>query len=322
MSKQHLLSLADLSADELAVLVERSVQHSSDASHGSKSLEDMVVGVYFRRPSTRTRTSFTVGAHRLGADVVMYGPSDLQITTGESLADTGRVLSGYLDALVVRTNDDIDDMKALASQNDMAVINAMSEGEHPTQAIADLSTIQEEFGYLDGIHVLYVGEGNNSAAALALAVSLTPGMKITFVTPPGYGLLVPLLERAQRIADKHGSTIEHHHSINRLPQNVDVVYATRWQTCGEMHTEPNWKDEFWPFSVTRQLMKHVSKSSGTVFMHDLPAVRGEDVESEVLDGPQSIAWRQAEHKMFSAMAVLQWCAAPVEHRELAPLNPK
>jgi ornithine carbamoyltransferase len=307
MAVKHVLSLKDLGAETLSRLIDCSVDFAAGRRNRHKPLEDKIVGIYFLRPSTRTRTSFTVGALRLGAKTVAYGPNDLQLVTGETIEDTARVLSGYLDALVIRTNSSIDEMKALSNQDEMAVINAMSENEHPTQAIADLSTIKEHFGRLDDIHVLYLGEGNNSAVALAFAAAQTPGMQITFLTPEGYGMADSVVCEASQLAEKHGALIEQHHCMDKLPKGVDVVYTTRWQTMGVAHADPNWIDRFWPYSVTPELMKRVTKPSGTIFMHDLPAVRGEDVYDEVLDGPQSRAWRQARHKMFSAMAVLEWC---------------
>ncbi len=307
MPVKHMLSLADLGATKLAQLVDRSVEFAAGRDEGKRILAGKIVGIYFRSPSTRTRSSFTVGALRLGAQTVAYGPSDLQLVTGETIEDTARVLSGYLDALVIRTNNSIAEMKALASQSDMAVINAMSENEHPTQAIADMSTIKEKFGRLEGIHVLYLGEGNNTATALALAVAQTPGMKVTFITPEEYGMPETLIDQARNIASQYGATIDNHHSMDKLPESVDAVYTTRWQTMGVPHADPNWRDKFWPYSVTSALMAKLSKPNGTILLHDLPAVRGEDVHNEVLDGPQSLAWRQARHKMFSAMAVLEWC---------------
>ncbi|MGE0127967.1 MAG: ornithine carbamoyltransferase [Blastocatellales bacterium] len=306
---RHMLSLAELGVAELARLVDRSVEFAASYSKSSdapKPLEGKIVGIYFRKPSTRTRSSFTAGALRLGARTIAYGPDDLQLVTGETIEDTARVLSGYLDALVIRTNGSLAEMKALADQSEMAVINAMSENEHPTQAIADLATIKERFGRLAGIHVLYLGEGNNTTTALALAVAQTPGMKVTFVTPEGYGMSEPFLEQARLLAAKHGAMVEHHHGMDEPPRDVDAVYATRWQTMGVPHADPNWREKFWPYSVTPELMAQVSKPD-TIFLHDLPAVRGEDVHAEVLDGPRSVAWRQARHKMFSAMAVLEWC---------------
>jgi ornithine carbamoyltransferase len=274
-----------------------------------RPLEGKVVGIYFRGSSTRTRTAFTVAAMRLGAGVIAYGPNDLQVVTGETVGDTARVLSGYLDVLVIRTNGSLAEMKALASQGEMSVVNAMSENEHPTQAIADLVTIKEEFGRLDNIHVLYLGEGNNSAAALALAVSMTPGMRLTLVTPEGYGLPPEVLRTAQGFAARRGSVVEQHHGSGDLPSPVDVVYTTRWQTMGVPKADAHWQEKFTPYQVTQELMARVSRPEGTIFLHDLPAIRGSEVVDEVLDGAQSRAFRQARHKLTSAMAVLSWCVA-------------
>lgn len=304
---RHLLSLADVGPDNLARLVRHSIAIASGRSDHEKPLAGKAVGILFRGTSTRTRTAFTVGAQRLGASTIAYGPSDLQLATGETFQDTGRVLSGFLDGLVIRTNGTIEEMKALASQDRMGVINAMSENEHPTQAIADLVTIQEATGRLQGIHVLYLGEGNNSAAALALAVSMSPKMRLTLMMPKGYELQNSVIETALEFARTTKAVIEHRHNISDLPRDVDVVYTTRWQTMGVPKSDPSWKEKFKPYSVTKELMAHVSRPSGTIFLHDLPAVRGEEVVDEVLDGSQSRAFRQAQHKMTSAMAVLCWC---------------
>ncbi len=274
----------------------------------TRPLADKIVGIYFRRSSTRTRTGFTAGAMRLGAQIIAYGPNDLQIITGETLSDTGKVLSGFLDALVIRTNDSIAEMHALGGQNNMAVINAMSENEHPTQAIADLATIREAIGRLDDVHVMYIGEGNNTAVALALAISQIKGMSLTLVTPKGYGLPSSVLENSQEAAKLHGAFVHQLHDLCKLPRGVDVVY-TRWQTMGEPKPDLDWRDRFDPYRVTPEMMAEVSKPSGTIFMHDLPAIRGSEVLDEVLDGPQSFAFRQAWHKMTSAMAILSWCVA-------------
>jgi len=307
MPKKDLLSIANLEASELAYLINRTIQIAAGQIEGTKPLENKAVGIYFRKTSTRTRTSFSLGAAKLGAHVIVYGPNDLQTNTGETTEDTARVLSGYLDALVLRTAESIEEMKILASQNKMSVINAMSDNEHPTQAIADIATIKEHFGHLDGINILYFGEGNSTAAGLALAVSKIRGMSLKMFTPEGYGLPTEMLKLSQMFAVKYSALVEQYHSLDDLPKDVDVVYTTRWQTTGSSKCDPNWAKYFRPFSVTQKLMMHVSKPSGTVFMHDLPAVRGEDVSSEVLDGHQSIAFHQAHNKLFGAMAVLEWC---------------
>jgi ornithine carbamoyltransferase len=269
-------------------------------------LRGKAVGIYFRNTSTRTRTSFAIGAAKLGAATLMYGPYDLQTNTGETLEDTGRVLAGYLDALVVRAANDGSEIRRLAAQTEMSIINAMSADEHPTQALADLATLQSHFGRLTNLSILYFGEGNNTAVALALAASRIRGMQLRLYTPEGYGLSEDVLRRAVACAIHHGALVEEHHFLNEPPIGADAVYTTRWQTTGTSKPDPNWRKAFAPFCVTQALMARVSKPTGTVFMHDLPAVRGEDVEADVIDGPQSIVYKQSRFKLFSAMAVLEW----------------
>jgi ornithine carbamoyltransferase len=304
---RHLISLADLPDPAVRAIVERGAQLARAAAAGTPAapaLAGTVVGTYFAKTSTRTRTAFSSGALRLGAAVLGFGPGDLQLNTGESIEDTGQVLARMLDTLVVRTAADPADMRALAAQDRMAVINAMSADEHPTQALADLTTLHLRFGSPDGLRVLYVGEGNNSAAALALGLSRYRGTLLELRTPPGYGLDPALLERAAATAAANGSAVRERHDPPDPPSDVDVLYTTRWQTTGTSKPDPNWRSVFEPFRVTAALMAGAPKA---VFMHDLPAHRGEEVTAEVLDGPDSIAFDQAENKMYSAMAVLEWC---------------
>jgi ornithine carbamoyltransferase len=303
---KHVLSIAELGSRNLSDLVNQGVAMANANGRLRRLLENKVVGIFFRGTSTRTRTSFTVAALRLGAQTIHYGPQDLQLVTGESIEDTARVLSGFIDILVVRTNGDFAEMKAFASQDDMAVVNAMSENEHPTQAITDLITLKEAFGHLDGLHVLYIGEGNNSAASLALAVALTPGMRLTIITPEGYGLQQDILETSQRLAAQHAAAVYQHHEIDLLPSDVDAVYTTRWQTMGVPKADSDWLTKFAPYQITPEIMARASKSSRTIFLHDLPAIRGQEVVNEVLDGPQSVAFRQAQHKLTGALSVLAW----------------
>jgi len=309
MNARHFLSISNIGQETITHLVERALDFANGNRSGAYPLKGKIVGIYFKKTSTRTRTSFTVGAIKLGGTVVQYGPNDLQLVTGESISDTARVLSEYLDFLVVRTNESIGDMVEFTMQEKMSVINAMSENEHPTQAVADLTTLREAFGRLTDIHVLYVGEGNNTAAALALSICQIRGMALTIVTPEGYGLSDDLMSVAKESAKVNGALIEQHHRLERLPKHVDAVYATRWQTMGVPKADIDWRDKFDPFRVTKEMMAEVSKPKGTIFMHDLPAIRGVDVVDEVIDGPQSVAFRQARHKLSSAMSVLEWCAS-------------
>lgn len=320
MSRRHLLSLTSLAPSDISSIIDKTVQLARGELEEKYPLKDKTIGIYFCATSTRTRTSFTVGAMKLAASVVTYSPYDLQTNTGESTQDTGRVLSGYLDALVLRNAGSIEELEALAKQNDMSVINAMSNSEHPTQALADLGTLKEHFGHLEGLHILYQGEGNSTAVALALAISKLPEMRLTLMTPEGYGLTPERFAEVQAFANGSTSVIEEYHDLAYLPQNVDVVYTTRWQTTGSSKADPNWRIRFKPFCVTQELMKYVSKPSGTIFMHDLPAVRGEEVAEEVLDGPQSIAFHQAKNKLFGAMAVLLWCLHQDHTEKQAPVE--
>jgi ornithine carbamoyltransferase len=303
---RHLISLDDLSDTDLRGIVERGVYHAQVARTGSGALLGRVVGIYFRKTSTRTRTAFSAGALRLGAGLISYGPGDLQLNTGESTEDTGRVLSLMLDVLVARTAGDPQELRAWAEHDRMSVVNAMSADEHPTQALADLTTLARRFGSPDGLSVLYVGEGNNSAAALALGLSRYRGTRLELRTPPGYGLDESVAQRAGLQAAAHGSSVDEYHHLDKIDSDFDAVYTTRWQTTGTTKPDPDWRRVFEPFQVTETVL---SLAGAATFMHDLPAHRGDEVTAEVLDGAASIAFEQAENKLHSATAVLEWCCA-------------
>lgn len=266
------------------------------------------MGILFTKTSTRTRTAFTVGTAKLGGTAVAYGPDDLQLVTGESLADTGRVLGSMLDALVIRTAGPQAQLVELASVAGIPLINAMTAEEHPTQGLCDLATLAAH-GLLPGVRLLYVGEGNNTAVALAYGLALIDGAEVTFATPPGYGLPAGVLASARARAQRMGVTgavLREMHTMEQLPSEIDVVYTTRWQTTGTSKADSNWRNVFNPFTVTADLM---ALWPDAWFMHDLPAHRGEEVAGEVLDGPRSLAWSQARMKLYSAMAVLEWAVA-------------
>ncbi|WP_329413058.1 ornithine carbamoyltransferase [Streptomyces sp. NBC_00704] len=302
MARNHLISLVDTPDADLYRIVDRGARFASGA-WPDETLRGAVVGIYFRATSTRTRTAFSSAALRLGARIITYGPHDLQVNTGETGADTGRVLGGMLDALVARTVGSVEELRALASQDRMAVVNAMAAQEHPTQALTDLTAMAGHFGDLSGRRMLYMGEGNNTAAALALALPRYPGTELHLRTPRRYAVDPEILARAKDLAARHGSTVTEQHDTVGLPKDVDVVYTTRWQTTGTTKESPDWREEFVPFRVDDAVMQ---ASPDAVFMHDLPAHRGDEVTAEVLDGPRSIAFTQAEAKMHSAAAVLEW----------------
>lgn len=301
--RRHLISIDDLTDDDLHRIVGRGAEFAAGAAEDARPLSEAIVGVLFRKTSTRTRTAFSAGALRLGAKLITYGPGDLQENTGEAIEDTAAVLSRMIDVLVARTSGPEAELRAYANQSRMSVINAMSAAEHPTQALADLTTITGHFGGIDGLRVLYVGEGNNTASALTLALSRYADTELYLRTPPGYGVEQSFLDRAEVSAKRSRATVEQRHDMADLPP-VDVVYTTRWQTTGTTKPTPDWRDVFAPFQVNQAVL---AACPGAVFMHDLPAHRGDEVTGEVLDGPVSIAFTQAENKYHSARAVLEWC---------------
>jgi len=307
--RTHLVSLKDLSNKELSQLVSLGLSYANGANEKKYPLQGLIIGIYFLKTSTRTRTSFSSAALRLGAQIITYNANDLQINTGETIQDTARVLSVMLDGLVARTAGSQEDMRAFAAQSSMSVINAMTADEHPTQALADLTTMKQHFGDLSGLRVLYIGEGNNTAAALALSLTRFSGTQLYFCTPQGYGLPQETMLAAKEYAETNGATVVEQHHVENLPQAFDIIYTTRWETTGTIKKDENWKDIFKPFKVTQALMNRYPEA---IFMHDLPAHRDEEVEAAVLDGPRSIAFKQAENKLHSACAVLDWCLSPVE----------
>jgi ornithine carbamoyltransferase len=301
---RHLISLNDLTDADLRHIVARGVQLRRKGRSHPATLAGTLVGCYFRKTSTRTRTAFSAGALRLGARLLTFGPEDLQLNTGESVGDTAQVMGQMIDILVARTTGTQQELRVWAAQDGMSVVNAMSAAEHPTQALADLTTLSDQFGEIDGLRILYVGEGNSTAAALALALTRFDGVHFELRTPSGYGLAPDILARARKQAAAASARIVERHDMAELPEDCDVVYTTRWQTTGSSKPDPHWRRLFAPFQVDASLWQASPKA---IFMHDLPAHRGEEVTADVLDGPASIAFDQATNKMYGAMAVLEWC---------------
>jgi ornithine carbamoyltransferase len=298
----HLITLADLTPEQLNDRVSRACALHKDRGAHDRPLAGLVAGMLFLMTSTRTRTAFTTAALRLGAEVIGYGPADLQLNTGETISDTGRVLAVMLDLLVARIPGPTNQLRELSVDGQLPVVNAMASDEHPTQAITDLAVLQLHFGELSGIRLLYVGEGNNTAVALARALAMVPGAQASFWTPSGFGLPAQVIEDSRKIAAQHDAQITEIYDADDRPADVDVVYTTRWQTTGSSKSDPNWRELFRPLHIDRQFLRAWPDA---VVMHDLPAHRGEEITGEVLDGRRSIAWIQAAMKLPAAMAVLE-----------------
>jgi ornithine carbamoyltransferase len=186
----------------------------------------------------------------------------------------------------------------------MSIVNALTKEEHPTQAIADLITIQQEFGGFAGRHVMYVGAFNNTSSSLLLACSKMSDLTITFVTPEPFAPDAATMQQARSNAAKSGARIECLYDADGLPDAVDVVYTARWQSMGNEPNDPRWRSYLEPRRVTPEFMRRVGKDT-CIFMHDLPASRGDEVSSEVMEAPYSRIWRQSAHKATAAMVVLQ-----------------
>ncbi|WAL99047.1 ornithine carbamoyltransferase [Streptomyces sp. Je 1-369] len=302
-----LFSLADLAVETVTRLAERTVELHRDPTAHTRPLTGAALGILFALPSTRTRTAFTVAAARLGAATVAYGPGDLHLSAGEAVEDTGRSLGTMLDGLVARPAGSLDDLRRLSRHGHLPVVNAMTPEEHPTQGLCDLATLRLTLGSLDGLRLLYVGEGNGTATALALALSGVPGCEATFACPPGHGLPDGLLATARERAGRAGATFTCRDSARSLPVGVDVVCTTRRRTTGAGQPDGAWRERFRPFHVDEEFM---TRRPGALLLHDLPARRGEEVSGAVLDGPRSAAWTQAAMKLSGAMAVLERFTGP------------
>lgn len=302
--RRPFLTLTTLTPDELAAVVRAAHRYGTEPGRWTDRLAGARVALIFTAPSTRTRSSFWSAAVRLGCHTLHFGVSDLQITTGETWADTGMVLAHHLDAAVVRTNGPQIELEELASELP-ATINAVTHEEHPTQAIADACALLDHFGRTTALRLAYLGEANNTARSLAHLVAGTPDMCLDVYCPEGYGFPPEELEalNGQR---PDGDAIRQFHELPERPRPVDAVYTTRWQSMGVLREDPGWEERFAPFRITRATMAGFSGDTEAVFLHDLPAVRGQEVEDAVLDGPLSLVRRQARHKASAAAAALQW----------------
>ena len=301
-TENGLFSLAEVSEERIHRLVQRSVELFEDRADHSRPLASTIVGVLFAKTSTRTRTAFSAAALRLGGQILTFGPDELQLATGESLEDTARVFGRMLDILVIRTAGPVEQMRRISRYGRLPVINAMASEEHPSQGICDLATVKLYFGRVETVKILYMGEGNNTAASLLNGIAHYQGCELTLMTPPSYGIHEDVFSAAQKRAMANGTRIRQVHSLEQLPGDVDVVYATRWQTTGTTKHGTAWREEFRSFYVDESLM---GRWPNAVFMHDLPAHRGDEVSTAVLEGTQTLAWTQAEMKLASAMAILE-----------------
>jgi ornithine carbamoyltransferase len=301
MTERDFLSVDDLAADELTRLLDRAAEMKA-ARKPSKALASKTVAMVFEKPSTRTRISFEVGIAELGAHALPLSSAELQLGRGETIEDTGRVLSRYVHAVVVPTFEQ-ERLERLAEAASIPVINALSDLEHPCQALADLLTIREVKGKLKGVRLTYVGDGNNVAHSLLLAGALA-GMDVVVATPPGYEPIPQIAKRAVEIAEATGGSVEVTTDAVAAVTGTDVVYTDVWASMGQEREAEERRLIFAPYQVNTVLFARAA--DGAVLMHCLPAHRGEEITDEVIDGPRSVVWDQAENRLHAQKALMEW----------------
>ncbi len=301
------LRLADVSGGEVLQLVHLAHQMKQRRwSTRVEPLAGMTVALIFEKPSTRTRVSFAVAVQQLGGFPLELAPNTLQLSRAETLADTGRVLSRYVDAIVLRTGDQ-SVLEELAEAAAVPVINALSDQYHPCQTLADLLTLSEQFGSLGGLPVAYVGDGSNMAAAWLEAAALV-GLNLRVATPPGYAPDVALTAWASAAARQAGGSVVLTEDPQTAVGGARAVYTDVWVSMGQEAEAAARRQAFSGFQVTPALMREAAPDA--VFMHCLPAHRGEEVAAAVLDGPQSVVWDQAENRMHTEKALLASLLTP------------
>jgi ornithine carbamoyltransferase len=298
---KDLLRVADLSPADLRRLLDLSAEVRRDPHLHAGLLGGDTVVTYFAKPSTRTRLSFGSAIAHLGGVPEVVGPGELQLGRGETIEDTARVMSRYARAVVTRTYDH-DDVVRFARAATIPVVNALTDRHHPCQAIADLFTLRQHFGQLTGLRLAYLGDGNNVAHSLLEACALA-GVDITVATPPGYEPDANIVAGAERIAQGTGSVVQAIHDPLRAVALADAVYTDVWLSMGDAESERAARAEaFAAYRVTPAIMAEASRDA--VFMHCLPAHRGEEVTATVIDGAASIVLDEAENRMHTAQAIL------------------
>ncbi|CCH66986.1 Ornithine carbamoyltransferase [Richelia intracellularis HH01] len=294
--KRDLLSLTELSSTEVQEILQLATKLKS------QDLDlrcNKILGLLFSKASTRTRVSFTVAMYQLGGQVIDLNPNVTQVSRGELVQDTARVLDRYLDILAIRTFAQ-DELETFAKYAQIPVINALTDKEHPCQILADLMTIQEHFGKFTDLTLTYVGDGNNIANSLMLGCSLV-GMNIRITTPRGYEPDEVVVEKAKVIANDKAQI-----SIIQDPtvaiQGANIIYTDVWTSMGQENQAKERNSVFQPYQINTQLLTLADKDA--IVLHCLPAHRGEEITDEVIEGSQSLVWEQAENRMHVQKALL------------------
>jgi ornithine carbamoyltransferase len=300
---KDLLRTADLSRADVDLLLDTAADFAKNPLRSKDALAHKSVAIYMTKPSTRTRLSSETAVAHLGGTPIFIRGDELQLGRGETIADTAKIISGYCDALIIRTfaQSDVEELGASAS---IPVINALTDDDHPTQLLADWLTIRETFGSdVKGRKFVYLGDGNNMSHAW-LTMGAIMGAHVVAATPSGKWAPNPeVVAKAQAIAKKSGATIEVTNDPEAAAKGASALYTDVWMSMGDPESERAEKIKVLaPFAITDALMSLTTSDS--IFMHCLPAHRGEEVAASVIDGPKSVIWREAYHRRTTIQALL------------------
>jgi len=301
---KNFLSVSDASKPEIDRVLARgkTIKASIKGGRSLSTLRGKIVGLLFEKPSTRTRTSFEVATRRLGGESIYLSANELQLSRGEPIKDTARILGGYLDGIVARVYLH-DTVAQLAKHSGVPVINALSDLEHPTQIISDLFTIEEAKRRLKGLVLAYVGDGNNVCNSLLLGAAIE-GMRFRVACPEGYEPNQAILKQAEEICRSTGGETKIVPKPSEAADGADVLYTDVWVSMGDESSKEKRMQDFNGYQINSDLLKLAKKDASV--MHCLPAHRGLEITDEVIEGKQSIVWQQGENKLYGAAALLEW----------------
>ncbi|ACS90636.1 MULTISPECIES: ornithine carbamoyltransferase [Thermococcus] len=302
LAGRDILCLQDFTREEIETILKTAEMMKIWNKIGKphRVLEGKTLAMIFQKPSTRTRISFEVGIYQLGGYGLYLNAQDLQLRRGETIADTARVLSRYVDGIMARVFDH-QDVVDLAKYGSVPVINGLSDFSHPCQALADYMTIKEKKGRIEGIKVVYVGDGNNVAHSLMIAGTKL-GANVVVATPEGYEPDARVIKWAEENAAESGGSFELLHDPVQAVKDADVIYTDVWASMGQEAEAEERRKVFMPFQVNKDLVKHAKKDY--IFMHCLPAHRGEEVTDDVVDSPNSVVFDEAENRLHAQKAAM------------------
>lgn len=300
--KRDLITLWDLSSEEISRLIHRGIDLKNGRDAGKCPLIGKSMGLLFEKPSTRTRVSFDVGVYQLGGNPIYLNTSDLQLGRGESIPDTARTLSRYLDGIVIRTFAH-STLEKFAASATIPLINGLSDLHHPCQTLADLMTMREKKGRIKGLKVAYIGDGNNVCNSLIEAASLME-FDLTVACPEGYEPDPGVLDKARESARSEIIVLSNPKEAAGM---ADVVYTDVWVSMGEERQAADKKKKLADYQINDSLLSCSRKD--VIVLHCLPAHRGEEITDEVLDGPSSVVFDQAENRLHAQKALLEMLVA-------------